>query len=329
MGHGPVRRQPPPAVLRTFDLPDEQMTAARSWVAYGERRPRAARRASSVAVVRDGLHGVETLLRHRSGPTPLGALAFPGGSLEDFDEEECTWYGPTPAQWSRVLGVSDHRLARRHIMGAVRELFEETGILLAGRDRFSVAEDPGGGEWMEIRQGLDRQELTLASVLRRRGYGVRTDLLRAVGQWHSPGFAHRRFITHYFAVAAPQGQQDSLLAGKGTWARWRPAGLLTAGLGETRLGDAVGRPDTVGRTFGRLTVPAVPLLLERMAAAGSTVRFMMDLTIRGSVPEFRVELLDRIDGHTPDPDTDPTPGTSAVHDDDLRLGVELPGGRWS
>ena len=150
-----------------------------------------------------------------------------------------------------------------------------------------------------------------------------------MGQWHSPDFAHRRFITHYFAAAAPQGQADSLLAGKGSWARWRPASLLLGGLQETRLGDAVGRQDTVGRTFGRLTVPAVPLLLERMAESGSTVRFMMDLTIRGAVPEFQVELLDRTDGHTPDLDRDPAPGTSAVHDGDLRLGVELPGGRWS
>lgn len=329
VGHGPVDRPDRPLELRTFAVPEDQLTAARSWVAYGERRPRAARRASSVAVVRDGLHGVETLLRHRGGTTPLGTLAFPGGSLEDFDEEPCTWYGPTPAQWARVLGVNDHRLARRHLMGAIRELFEETGILLAGRDAFSVAEDPGGAEWGEVRQALDRQEITLSEVLRRRGFGVRTDLLRAVGQWHSPDFAHRRFITHYFAAAAPRGQSDSLLPQKGTWARWRPAGMLLAGLEDTRLGDAVGRPETVGRPFARLTVPAVPLLLERMAAAGSTVRFMMDLTIRGAVPEHRVELLDRVDGRTPDPDRDPAPGVSGIHDDDLRLGVRLPGGRWS
>lgn len=306
VGHGPVRRATPPDQLRTFEVADDDLTAARSWVAYGERRPRAARRASSVAVVRDGLHGVETLIRHRPGSTPLGALAFPGGSLETFDEDPCDWYGPTPAQWARVLGLSDHRLARRHVVGAIRELFEETGILLAGRDAFSVAEDPGGGEWMEIRQGLDRQELTLSEVLRRRGFGLRTDLLRAVGEWHSPDFSHRRFITHYFAAAAPQGQADSLLEGKGSWAQWLPARILLAGQDQHRLGDAVGKESTVGRTLGRLTVPAVPLLLERMAEAGSTVRFLMDLTRRGPVPSFRVELLDQ----------------------ELMIGVQLPEGRW-
>ena len=67
VGHGPVDRPDRPLELRTFAVPEDQLTAARSWVAYGERRPRAARRASSVAVVRDGLHGVETLLRHRGG----------------------------------------------------------------------------------------------------------------------------------------------------------------------------------------------------------------------------------------------------------------------
>lgn len=305
VGHGPVHRPQRPPQQRRFDVPEDQLAAARSWLVHGERRPRAARRASSVAVVRDGLHGVETLLRFRPGPTPLGAVAFPGGSLEASDEDECAWFGPTPAQWARVLGLEDHRLARRHVAGAIRELFEETGILLAGSDPHAVVENPGGGEWMEARQALDEQQTTLAALLNRRGHGLRTDLLRAVGRWHSPYFAHRRFDTQYFAVAVPHGQDTSLLRGKGIWARWMPAGWVLAGREGTRLGDTIARPETLGRQLGGLTVPAVELLLERMAAAGSTVEFLMGLTIRGSVPEYTPELLESLD-----------------------LAVTLPGGRW-
>ncbi|QCU77337.1 NUDIX hydrolase [Citricoccus sp. SGAir0253] len=311
VGHGPVHRPEGAPERRLFELPEDQHAAARSWLVHGERRPRAARRASSVAVVRDGLRGVETLLRYRAGSTPLGAVAFPGGSLETFDEDECAWFGPTPAQWARVLGLDDHRLARRHVAGAIRELFEETGILLAGTDEHSVVENPGGGEWMEARQALDEQQTTLAALLNRRGHGLRTDLLRAVGRWHSPHFAHRRFDTQYFAVAVPHAQDTTLLAGKGLWADWVPAAWVLAGRNGTRLGDAIGRPETVGRRLGQLTVPPVELLLERMAAAGSTVEFLMDLTIRGRVPEYTPELQGAPDG-----------------EGDFRLGVSLPGGRW-
>lgn len=294
VGHGPIHRTPREQRSRVFELPEGEAPAARSWWVHGERRPRAARRASSVAVVRDGPDGVETLLRFREGPTPLGSVAFPGGSLDASDEEDCTWFGPSAAQWSRILGTGDHRLARRHLTGALRELFEEAGILLAGPDPYSVASNPGGGEWQQARAALERQEISLPQLVERRGFGLRTDLLRAVGRWHSPHFSHRRFDTQYFAAAVPYGQEVSLLQGQGQgqgrWAEWLPARRVLAGRDTTAVGDSIGHPDTVGRSLGGLTVPAVELLLERMAAAGSTVEFLMGLTVRGAVPEYTPEL---------------------------------------
>jgi 8-oxo-dGTP pyrophosphatase MutT (NUDIX family) len=318
VGHGPVHRAERALEPRTFELPEDQYPAARSWWVHGERRPRAARRASSVALVRDGLNGVETLLRYRPGPTPLGSVSFPGGSLDASDEDPCAWFGPTPAQWARVLGLDDHRLVRRHLVGAIRELFEETGILLAGPDRHAVATNPGGGEWMEARVALDRQDITLPELVNRRGHGLRTDLLRAVGRWHSPYFSHRRFDTQYFAVAVPHGQDASLMEGQGLWSEWVPAAWALAGRDAAVLCEAIDREETVGRTFGRLTVPAVELLLERMAAAGSTVEFLMDLTIRGQVPEY-----------TPELQGSPGDGGPQGPDGGFSLAVELPGGRWA
>ncbi|GAA1678622.1 hypothetical protein GCM10010977_18520 [Citricoccus zhacaiensis] len=322
-----MRRPERALVSRLFELPEDQHAAARSWWVHGERRPRAARRASSVAVVRDGLNGVETLLRYRPGLTPLGSVAFPGGSLDAADEDDCPWFGPTPAQWSRLLRVDDHRVARRHLAGAIRELFEETGILLAGPDAHAVVANPGGGEWMQSRVALDRQELSLPDLVNRRGFGLRTDLLRAVGRWHSPYFSHRRFDTQYFAVAVPHGQDTSLMEGKGVWSAWVPARWVVAGRASTVLGDAIGQEETVGRTLGRLTVPAVELLLERMAEAGSTVEFLMDLTIRGGVPEFTPELHGS-------PEESVAPGMPEVPGEDadgggFSLSVDLPGGRWA
>ena len=275
---------------RRFELAEDEYPAARSWWIHGERRPRAAGRASSVALVRDGRDGVETLLRHRPGPSALGRLAFPGGPLAETDDDACTWFGPEPAQWSRVLGVGDHRLARRHLTGAVRTLFDESGILLAGPDGHSVVPDPGGGEWAEARRALRRQEIGLPDLVDRRGYGLRTDLLRAVGRWSSPHFSHRRLDTQYFAAAVPYGQGVSDPEGMDSWSGWVSARRVVAGRDTTRLGDRVGAPDTAGRTLGALVVPAVELLLERMATAGSTVEFLIGLTVRGGVPHHTPEL---------------------------------------
>jgi hypothetical protein len=170
---------------------------------------------------------------------------------------------------------------------------------------------------MEARTALDRQDITLPELVNRRGHGLRTDLLRAVGRWHSPHFSHRRFDTQYFAVAVPPGQGASLMEGLGVWSQWVPAAWVLAGRDTSVLGDAIGREETVGRTFGRLTVPAVELLLERMAAAGSTVEFLMDLTIRGQVPEYTPELQGRPRGDGP-----------GRTEGGFSLSVELPGGRW-
>lgn len=290
-----VGRRPGPGseralTRRHFQLSEDELPAARSWWAHGERRPRAARRASSVAVVRDGRDGVETLLRHRAGPSALGRLSFPGGPLADADEDACAWFGPDPAQWSRVLGTGDHRLARRHLAGAVRTVFEEAGILLAGPDGHSVASNPGGGEWAQARRALRHQEVSLPELVDRRGHGLRTDLLRAAGRWSSPHFSHRRLDTHYFATAVPYGQEVSEPDDSGGWSGWVSARRVVAERDTSRLGDLVGAADTEGRVLGGLVVPAVELLLERMAASGSTVEFLMGLTVRGDVPHHTPEL---------------------------------------
>ncbi|NKX49412.1 NUDIX hydrolase, partial [Arthrobacter deserti] len=139
------------ASRRLFALPPDQLGAARSWLGHGERTPRKGRLASSVVLVRDSFRGVETYLGYRSGNSPLGTVAFPGGSIEPADDGEAIWYGPSATKWGELLGLADHRQARAHVVAAIRELFEETGILLAGPDASSVVESRAGDEWMGAR----------------------------------------------------------------------------------------------------------------------------------------------------------------------------------
>lgn len=293
---GPVNEQPavkprnPSTGLlrRLCELPPTQTDAAENWVAFGNRTPRAVRRASSVVLIRDSQKGVETYLGYRPGGSPLGSVAFPGGSLETDDENDIPWYGPSLSEWSQRLGILDQRLVRAHIVCAIRELFEETGVLLAGTDELSVVENCDSADWMAVREAVAGQDKTLNDVLRKRGLGLRTDLLRPLSHWISPNFALRRFDTRYFAAALPVRQEPSLLRGKGVWAGWKVASEVIAQRATTALGDETGADDTKGLTLSMVTTPAVEVILEKIASTRGTVAY---LSVRRELKSYHPELV--------------------------------------
>lgn len=281
VGHvrpAPQRRVAPARI----PVPRTEEEAARQWAAQDHRQVRPARRAAAVAVVRDGPEGPELLLRHRPGQTPLGVVGLPGGSLSEEDADACTWYGPSPRDWARRLGMSDLRGARQHVVAAVRELFEETGLLLAGAREGDVVLDPATPLWEEARTSLESEGFGLPSQLQRRGLGLRTDLLRPVGRWISPDFRHRRFDAVVFAAAVPPGQQATVrpTAGRSEEAAgllsWVPAASLLDGpvalpgppgwLGESGMVEAC-----------EVTAPPTLMTAHRLAEAGSAVAFLLGL----------------------------------------------------
>ena len=201
-------------------------------------------------------------------------LAFPGGSLEASDDDAVGWLGPSPQHWAEQMGTSDVGLARRHVVGAVRELFEETGILLAGPDLSTTVEGTSTPEWMRAREAVANQEKSFTEVLAKRGLSVRTDLLKPLVNWLSPDFAHRRFNTRYFAATLPVNQQPSLLASKGIWGRWVCVRKVIAGRDTPALGDEVGQANTVGLALGELLVPGSEIMLEKMAAANGCIAYL-------------------------------------------------------
>ena len=227
-----------------------------------------------MVLLRDSPTGLETWLGYRPGSSPLGVLAFPGGSLEASDDDAVGWLGPSPQHWAEQMGTADVGLARRHVVGAVRELFEETGILLAGPDLSTTVEATSSAEWMRARVAVAEQEKSFIDVLAKRGLSVRTDLLKPLVNWLSPDFAHRRFNTRYFAATVPMNQQPSLLASKGVWGRWVCARKVIDGRNTTELGDEVGQENTVGLTLGQLLVPGSEIILEKMAAANGCIAYL-------------------------------------------------------
>ncbi len=227
-----------------------------------------------MVLLRDSPNGLETWLGYRPGSSPLGVLAFPGGSLDASDDDALGWLGPSPQHWAEQMGTEDVGLARRHVVGAIRELFEETGVLLAGPDVSTTVEGTATSEWMKVREAVASQEKTFTEVLAQRGLSLRTDLLKPLVNWLSPDFAHHRFNTRYFAATVPMNQQPTLLGSKGVWGRWVCATKIIAERDTTALGDEVGQENTVGLTLGQLLVPGSEIMLEKMAAATGCIAYL-------------------------------------------------------
>lgn len=139
-----------------------------------------------------------------------GAFVFPGGSVDPRDAEiEVAWAGPDAAEWGRMIDAPAD-LARALICAAVRETFEESGVLLAGPAPDTVVADTRGDDWEADRRALLDRSVSLAGLLRRRGLVLRSDLLRAWARWITPVTEERRFDTRFFAAALPAGQRARL-----------------------------------------------------------------------------------------------------------------------
>jgi 8-oxo-dGTP pyrophosphatase MutT (NUDIX family) len=188
--------------------------------------------------------GVEVylLLRTQALEFAPGACVFPGGSVDARDADpsiaETGWTGPAPADFGHLLGVPADR-ARALVCAAVRETFEESGVLLAGPSPAELV--PDSADLAQDRRALLDGSLSLSELLSRRGLLLRADLLTPWARWITPEVSPRRFDTWFFAAALPAGQLAGLApadqpagpaaagpgeSDSGTW--WRPAAALEA-----------------------------------------------------------------------------------------------------
>lgn len=264
------------AIQRLYAIPEFMRTAAESWRECGNEGTTGCtmRQAASVIFVRDGDNGLETILTYRPGTSPLGVVAFPGGTALPGDDEAASWVGPGAEYWEEQFHFSDVTQARRSVMAAIRESFEETGILLAGEDDQDVVERSSTPELMAWREAVAEQDKSFSNFLTSSGLSVRADLLRPVARWQSPDFFLKRYDIAYFTTALPVGQDPKLLLGKGVWGDWLNVRELLEAKDTSELGDRIGQPNTVGRTLDQLITPGVMCLLESLAKAQTSVAWL-------------------------------------------------------
>jgi 8-oxo-dGTP pyrophosphatase MutT (NUDIX family) len=203
------------------------------------------RDAATVVILRDHpRHGLQVFMLRRVASMAFapGAHVFPGGSVDPRDGDRAiAWAGPQPAEWAAAFGA-DETLAGQLVCAAVRETFEESGVLLAGPAADTIVDDTRGADWEADRQALIDRTLSFADLLDRRGLVLRTDLLRPWAHWITPEVEPKRYDTRFFVAAIPPGQRARDVSTEADRIAWlKPADALAG----ARAGELALLPPTL------------------------------------------------------------------------------------
>jgi 8-oxo-dGTP pyrophosphatase MutT (NUDIX family) len=240
------------------------------------------RDASTVVLLRDAPGGIEAYVvkRVRTMAFAGGVFAFPGGRVDPADSAvDVRWSGPPVGALMGTL-EPDPELARALVSAAVRETFEECGVLLAGPAEGAGRPALTGPGWIADRWAMERRELGLGELLARHDLALRADLLAPWARWITPEVEPRRYDTRFFMAALPPGQTPGELSGEADRMEWiRPVEALerhTAGLmamlppTASMLADLLDYAevaDVLAAAPGRAIVPIMPKIVIADGAA--------------------------------------------------------------
>jgi glyoxylase-like metal-dependent hydrolase (beta-lactamase superfamily II)/8-oxo-dGTP pyrophosphatase MutT (NUDIX family) len=199
------------------------MSSARSSRAGVYSAPADARLAASLLLLRacpDGRAGLEVLMLRRAerdGDMRSGAAVFPGGVLDarDRDAHVCC-IGADDAEVSAQLGLAEGGLD--YLVAAVRESFEEVGVLLA-----RPAEGAAGFDLAALapwRDRLQKGEASMADFCRATGLCLDLREIVYFSHWLTPPGQPRRFDTRFFVAPAPAGQWAQADLGEAVELMW-------------------------------------------------------------------------------------------------------------
>lgn len=170
--------------------------------ASGEKKPVAPVPAATIMLLRDGAAGLEVFMvvRHHQIDFASGALVFPGGKVDKQDTDERV-LARIPSYAGATAGQSTLRVA------AIREAFEESGILLArNRDGSPMPGAATAAQRTQWRKGLNDQSLTLGAMLEQGDLQLACDDLAHYSHWITPEMVPKRFDTHFYLARVPADQ---------------------------------------------------------------------------------------------------------------------------
>jgi 8-oxo-dGTP pyrophosphatase MutT (NUDIX family) len=170
------------------------------------------RDAATVVLLRDGTAGVETWLLTRASQMVFAAnmSVFPGGRVHD-DDADLPITGGGPSLLAARTGC-DEAAARAFIGAAIRETFEETGVLLT-----LPSADLSGA-----RADVEAGRVAFGDLLRSNGLSVDGDAVRPWSRWVTPVGEVRRYDTRFFVGALPDAAEAQDVTDESSEASWVP-----------------------------------------------------------------------------------------------------------
>lgn len=252
--------------------------------------PAEPRNAASVVLLRSGADAapdapglageleVYFLHRHARMAFAAGVAVFPGGGVDPRDHvPPGRWLGPGIELWSHRLGVPP-ALAAALITAAVRETFEEAGVLLAGTRSGELVAATTGADWEADRLALVAGETGLSEVLRSRDLVLNSGLLTPWACWVTPVGIPRRYRTWFFLAEVPPGQEARDVSTESEGAGWWS---VRRALSSTHQGELVMWPPqyaTCALLFDAATPSEAMALARHRAESGEfpPARFTAD-----------------------------------------------------
>jgi 8-oxo-dGTP pyrophosphatase MutT (NUDIX family) len=227
------------------------------------------RDAATVVLLRDGADGIEAWLLTRVTQMAFaaGMTVFPGGRVDDTDASVPLLGGDVTALAARF--GCDEPTAHALIGAAVRETFEETGVLL------TVPSADLSGARADVERGI----VAFGDLLRANGLAADADALRPWSRWVTPAGEVRRYDTRFFVGALPDSAEAQDVTSESSEASWVP---VTAAIEQARRGE-------------RKMLPPTMTTLASLAAFGTVAEVLASSSSRQLDP-VRPELRIADDG---------------------------------
>ncbi len=240
--------------------------------------------AASIILLRDNSAGqLETLLlrRNRNQSFMGGAFVFPGGRMDNADEDpELLDYISGVKQREVKAWLQEPDIPEARAMGlfitALRETFEEAGVLLAYKEsgRIICLEDEEiSGRFSAHRRELYNHKISLRELAQKENLKYALDMLVPCAHWVTPEAEKRRFDTRFFITRIPEGQKPEHDAVELTESRWITPGDA---LNEQKAGRLMLMPPTLMILTG----------LSEFSSAGEALEHAGSLAIRTILPQI-------------------------------------------